>query len=152
MCIFIKVQIGIHTSICLLLRAQCYWGGYWNPQPRLLGWLSEKQWDSWSEAQKLPKISILSDLVGSYIFSKVWSPRDKPALWWVSSQIEIHKAPQSLLGKMVPRYPFDTYVLPASQCQPSLMPLESYLCQLHENLLCFIHVWCWGQLAQGWPE
>lgn len=49
--------------------------------------------------------------------------------------------------KMVPHYPSCTYVVPASLCQATLIPLESYLCQLHENRLWFILVWCWGQLA-----
>lgn len=47
----------------------------------------------------------------------------------------------------VPRYPFYVCVLPASPCQATLTPLESYLCQLHQNRLCFICAQCLVWLA-----
>lgn len=50
--------------------------------------------------------------------------------------------------KTVPHYAFYVSVLPASLCQATLTPLESYLCQLCENRLCFMHIWCQGQLAR----
>lgn len=40
--------------------------------------------------------------------------------------------------KTVPCYLIYVCILPASLCQATLMPLESYLCQLHENRLCFM--------------
>lgn len=48
----------------------------------------------------------------------------------------------------VARYPFYVCVLPASLYQATLTPLESYLCQLHQNWLRFICAWCLVWLAQ----